>query len=290
MKKYLFNILGIGFIFLIIGLAFKNISILKETVLDTSIIFFVKVFPYLFFMMILNNLLIGLNIPFFIFKLSKNPYLYLYIMSILSGSPMNAIIIKDYLDKKILTIKQASILLGITMFNNPLFLYNYFSIIFDSKAISFKLMALIYIPSTILFIIYCLKYKNSSIITYEKVNFIKHFTSSFNKCIINLLNIYSIILFFTIITNLFFKVNTPLTCVFRGLIEITQGLNLLVILSISKKTKEIITLIILLFGGFSIHIQIANNLSNYDIDYKYMYFFRTFLIVLTVAVLKILTI
>ena len=55
-----------------------------------------------------------------------------------------------------------------------------------------------------------------------------------------------------------------------------------------QKIKELLTLVILIFGGLSIHIQVANVLNDYNIDYKNFYLAKIIMIVLSISVLPVL--
>ena len=74
-------------------------------------------------------------------------------MSILSGSPINAIIIKNYLDNNIINEKDASIILSFTCFNNPLFLYNSLSNILNNNKNAYIVMFLIYLINLFYYLI-----------------------------------------------------------------------------------------------------------------------------------------
>ena len=114
--------------------------------------YILKVFPFLFIMMILNNLLLKCNFPYYFNKIFKSDKLYIFINSILSVSPINAILIKNYLDNNCINEDNASKLLCFTSFNNPLFLYNYLMLILNNinnvpitiqKHITFKIISIL---------------------------------------------------------------------------------------------------------------------------------------------------
>lgn len=282
MNKKNVNWLLILVTFFIIILCFKNNEILAISMQESSQIFLVKVFPFLFIMMILNGILSMSNFPYYVSKIIPNPYLYIFIVSALSGSPVNAVIINDFLEKKIITNKEASLSLCFSTLNNPLFLYNYFNIIFKNHLITSKMLLTIYFSNIIIMLFIIIRYRsnhkwNLQYIKYDKKKeLIKYVTSSFN----NLLNIFAIITFFKLICDILMPHNNALTILLKGFLEITQGLNLLCSILLSRKIKELLALVILSFSGLSIHMQIANILSKYNINYKYFYYSRLFLALL----------
>lgn len=286
MNKNYINISMIISIILIIIICFSRSNIISLSALESTQIFLTKVFPFLFIMMILNFLLISLNLPYYLSKLVPNPYFYIFVMSLFSGSPVNGVIISSFIEKKFLTTKEASAALCFSTLNNPLFLYNYFKIIFNDSLIITKLFLIIYLLNFIIFIFFTLRYKPQKC-TFNKENFsfqknlIKAITSSLQT----LLNIFAIITFFKIICDLLLPYQNSLTILIKGSIEITQGLNLMINANITSKTKELLALVILTFSGFSIHIQISNILSKYNINYKYFYISRFILIISEIIII-----
>ena len=133
MNKKISNFLILCLLVILITIIFYNYSHFANLTLDISLIYLTKVFPFLFIMMVINNLLINLNFPYYLNRLVKSPALYIMIMSMISGSPLNAIIIAEFLQNKTLSEKDASLILAFTSFNNPLFLFNYFNLIFHKS-------------------------------------------------------------------------------------------------------------------------------------------------------------
>lgn len=279
MHKKLLNILSIICTCLIAILAFINYNNLPNLVVTISIVFVKNVFPFLFIMTLINNILIYLNIPYYIYKVFHNKYLYVFLLSIVSGAPGNAIIIKEMLEKGFIDIKDANNLLAFTNFNNPLFIYFYLNKIFSNNIVIIKIFIIYYVLNIIIFIFYNKKQNKSYFINDSKnEKLISILPNSINKTISAMVNIYATIVLFYIISNMLIPGNT----VFKGLIEITQGLIALSNLNLSLKVKELLTLVILIFGGLSIHIQVANVLNDYNIDYKNFYLAKIIMIVLSI--------
>ncbi len=284
MNKNIRNISLIIITLLFIFFLFYNYHLFSDISLEIGIIYLTKVFPFLFIMMVLNNLLINLNLPYYLSSVIKSPSWYIMILSIMSGSPLNAVILDNFLKDNIVNEKDASIILGFTSFNNPLFLYNYFNIIFHNKEVIIKLFIIIYLTNIILYFIFRKKLNTKHFtIPYRSISFNKAFTDSLKVTINNMLNIFATIFFFYLITSIIIKDNNIISVFGKGLIEITQGLNSLTILDVSLKAKELLTLAILQFQGLSIHMQISAILSKYNINYKYFYLSRIILIILSLG-------
>lgn len=275
------NIILIILCFILIITFFNKYFLLSSLIYDISKIFLIKVFPFLFIMMVINNILINLNLPAYF----KNSSLYIFIMSILSGSPINAVILSDFLEKKQITEEKASIILAFTTFNNPLFLYNYFNLIFKNNFIIIKLFIFIYLLNIIIFIFFYKKVSTKISYVAHKINIGKIIITSIKKAGENILNIYFIITFFYLITSLIIVNNNVFTPLIKGLIEITTGLDSLININLTVKIKELYTLIILLFSGLSIQMQISIILEKYNINYKYFYITRILFIFSSLLVL-----
>lgn len=287
MNKKRLNFILIILIYFFIYLIFKKNSALSNITFLSLKIFITKVFPFLFIMMTLNNFLIKCNLPYYFNKIFKNQNLYIFFSSIISGSPINAIILKNFLDSKYISLKEASILLSCTCFNNPLFLYSYLFLIFNNIHSVIKIMAILYILNIVIFIYLTNKMRISVKQNYKDYNLKKELFNSIYDSMQNLIKIMGIIVFFKIILDLTMTKNSLLFVIFKGLIEITTGLNSLNTIYVSIKIKEIISYIIISFMGFSIQMQISIILEKFNIDYKYFYLSRLFLIITGIIIILI---
>ncbi len=132
-----------------------NPNILITYSKDAINLFINKLFISLFPFFVLNKILINYNFPYYISKLkNSNIYLSIIILSMLSGMPSNAEYIKDYLDKKIITLKEAEKLLIITFFPSPVFVITVIGYLgFNSIYIGMALLLIIYLTNFLIFII-----------------------------------------------------------------------------------------------------------------------------------------
>ncbi len=285
MNKKKINIFIIILIYLFIYIIFRNSNNLSNITFLSLKMYILKVFPFLFIMMILNNLLIKCNLPYYFNKIFKNNDLYIFFSSILSGSPINAVILKNYLENDYITVKKASKILAYTSFNNPLFLYNYLYLILNNNYNVIKVMGILYISNFILYIYFNKKNNSQSFIKYKEYNLKKELFNSIYESIQNLIKIMGIIIFFKIILDLLMTKESICYSLLKGLVEVTTGLNDLVNFNISIKIKEIISYIIISFMGLSIQMQMSIILEKYDIDYKYFYISRVFIITLGIILI-----
>lgn len=285
MNKKKINIFIIILIYLFIYIIFRNSNNLSNITFLSLKMYILKVFPFLFIMMILNNLLIKCNLPYYFNKIFKNNDLYVFFSSILSGSPINAVILKNYLENDYITVKKASKILAYTSFNNPLFLYNYLHLILNNNYNVIKVMGILYISNFILYIYFNKKNNSQSFIKYKEYNLKKELFNSIYESIQNLIKIMGIIIFFKIILDLLMTKDSICYSLLKGLVEVTTGLNDLVNFNISIKIKEIISYIIISFMGLSIQMQMSIILEKYNIDYKYFYISRVFIITLGIILI-----
>ena len=100
MKK---NITIICVSLVLVYLLFTHNVLIGNSILNSCQLFLSKVFISLFPMYIISKILINYNFPYYLFKITKSHYLYIFIMSLLSGTPNNAVIIKDLLDRKVIS-------------------------------------------------------------------------------------------------------------------------------------------------------------------------------------------
>ena len=285
MNKKKINIFIIILIYLFIYIIFRNSNNLSNITFLSLKMYILKVFPFLFIMMILNNLLIKCNLPYYFNKIFKNYDLYIFFSSILSGSPINAVILKNYLENDYITVKKASKILAYTSFNNPLFLYNYLHLILNNNYNVIKVMGILYISNFILYIYFNKKNNSQSFTRYKEYNLKKELFNSIYESIQNLIKIMGIIIFFKIILDLLMTKESIYYSLLKGLVEVTTGLNDLINFNISIKIKEIISYIIISFMGLSIQMQMSIILEKYNIDYKYFYISRVFIITLGIILI-----
>lgn len=277
------KIFTIILLFTFIYLLFRYNFILQKSVNDAVILWLNKVFPSLFIMFIINDLIINSHLldnicnlisPLFnkIYNVSGTS-LECFILCLFSGTPSSAYIIKEMLNNNSINESDANKLISFTFFSNPLFLYNILSISFN-KFITLKIIIIHYITNLLIGLFYCQNKSNNSNITIKKqdnTSIIKLIPKAISKSFNTLLMILGTITFYMIISNYLLKIislNIMGEVILRGILEITQSLNILPNLDVLSMIKEIIALSLISFGGLSIHTQILNIISDTSIKYK----------------------
>ena len=282
MKKKLMDFTFCLFCFISIIFIFKNNKEVANVILEAVNLFFKKVFVSLFPMFILNDILINLNIPYYFYLLFNKLFLkvfhtsglgaYVFIMSLISGTPSNAYILKELVELEKLSIEEANHFLTFTYFSNPLFLTVMLSTIFNARIV-LKIILCHYIANIIIGIL--MRNKAPKIVTNQKYTQNKSKSSiikSINKSISTLLMILGTICFYMLLTFIVTNLlpdNLLIKTLIFGFLEITNGLNTITSLNIFIQIKEIIASAIISFGGLSIHTQIKAILENTNMNYSY---------------------
>lgn len=299
------NIFTIILFFSMILILFKSNYILEVSVTQAFNIWLHRVFPSLFIMFILSDIIINLNlldnICLFFNKIfnklfhTTNKSGEVFLLSLISGTPTSTYIILKMYEKNNITLEDANKLISYTYFSNPLFLYNILSLTFN-KYIVIKIIFFHYISNLLVaFFKRQKKTISNNITTNNSTNnnllilLPKSIQNSFNT----LLLILGTITFYMIITNLityYIPLNNLFNILIKGFLEITQSLNVLNSLNYTSIIKEIIALSIISFGGLSIHTQVLAILNDSKIKYKYFLKGRIWQVLLSTITYLIYTI
>ena len=279
-------IILITFFFLIEFL--RDSENLLKVFFNTIKLCFDNLFPSIFIFFLITDILNNYNFPYYLSKifgkLTKKIYrlpeesTYVLFMSMFSGFPGNSKLIKEELDNKIITNYDATRLLTMTHFSNPLFIvYSVGINFFHNKKIGLIILFSHFITNFIIGYLFRKIYKTDIKETiyhfHKSKKFISLLKDSFSNTFNILINVLGIIIFFAIITstlNKYLHLTTFSNVIINGLIEITNGLKLLSLENISKIKAASIATFFISFGGFSIHAQIMSILTKYDINY-YIY-------------------
>lgn len=261
-----------------------------------------NIFPSLFIFFIISNLLINYGITdilsklfsFFtkLFKINENS-LTIFILSIISGSPSNAVNSKILLDNGEVSEDDVSKILLFSHFVNPLFILGYISSCLNKK---YSILILIchYITNIIiglLFKNYYINYNKKMIKNkIDSLNLGSIITKSINSSISNLLTILGSIIICSVLSIIIknvFNLNDTMYSFIASILEISNGIKLISLLNISLKFKTIIITFIISFGGLAIHLQVFSILSPYKVSYK-LYFISRLLHGLIASILVLL--
>lgn len=266
-----------------------NSKLIINDVINSLKIFIVNVFPSLFPTMIISNLLIKNNvsiiIPKFIKKLFNilfnfnDNHTSIFIMSIIAGTPSNALFINEYLSKKLINEEEALDLLCCTHFINPLFIINTALLLFNNIYIGFLIIALLLISNFIKAYILRNNFKRSmnNSLNINNRSFINSLVETIRTCFNAILLILGVIILFSFLTALIvniFNLNNSYSYIINGFLEITGGLNKLVSVNINPLLKFIISYYFISFGGICIWMQTISQIENKKIKYLKYFIFR----------------
>lgn len=221
--------------------------------------------PTMFFSIFFTSILIELEIekyiPKFIINFLKNIFniskkeVIIFILSIISGYPNNAKMLKKS--------KNLNNIINFTCFINPIFLICTVGLIYLKNI---KITLIIYLSHILSNIIIGIILRKNEIIDNveikkENKSILNTYFTLLKNTSYSLVNIFSNILMFSILTSLFsniFYFNDILKSIILGILEFSNGTYLISNLPINIMYKGMLILIIITFGSFSIHMQIIS--------------------------------
>ena len=291
MKKSMSNI---GSMLIIIFLLINILIHPNYVSSSTSLAFDIwknNLFPFLFPMFVISEVMISLNaIDIFsnlgnniitkLFKVKKEGT-FILIMSMLSGFPSSAKYINSMYEKGILNDNDASKILMFTHFSNPLFIIGTISSTFLGNIKLAKLIFLSHYLTNILIGIMFRNYnpikKENNLSSFKYINTKeqpKNLGKVLGASIINSINTLllilgtiSIFLLITTILNSTINLGNTGNAIINGIIEMSQGLKYVSMLEISLHLKTTLSVMIISFGGLSVHLQVMSILSNTKVKY-----------------------
>lgn len=260
-----------------------NIEIIMCSVRDASILFFNKIFISTFPFMILSDILfyfdyhVFLSNSFlgkFISKLFKLNIVEttVFIFSIFTSQPNNAVYIKKLLDENAIDINDACNLLIFTYFPSISFVIGTVGIIMFNNI---KIGLFLYLNAVFNNILICLFLKRKIIpinhnFLFKKDNFINTLKNSIIKVFNNSFIILGNLIIFTIIINLITKFinNGIFIILLSSFLEVTTSLNNISISELNMFFKVILSAFSINFSGLSILFQSFSILGDYQLDIK----------------------
>ncbi len=266
----------------------NNSKELIKIFFNTINLCFYNLLPNIFVFFLITDILNNYDFPYYISQLcgkiiEKIYHLpksctYIILLSLTSGFPGNSKLIKDALDNKWIDSLEATKILTMTHFSNPLFIIYTVGInFFHNSKIGIIILLTHFLTNFLVgFLfrnIFPYKKKDNIFNRQKSLPFIILLKTSFINTAKLLINAFGIIIFFAIITSTISKylcLNPFSNTIATGLIEITSGLKLLSTLHISKIKASVLATFLISFGGFSIHMQTMSILSKYEINY-YIY-------------------
>lgn len=251
-------------VFLLIGLFFYNKDIISLNILEGINIWYKNLFPSIFPVLILSDLLLSIDINSIIkylgkimskiFKVSSSGILVL-LTSLIAGTPSNFAIASSLYKNNLLSQEDINKLLTICLLFNPLFII---------KFTSFKCYIILIISNLITG--FLLRNYNPKIVNNNQFTPIKfNLNNSIEKNMKILINILGTITVFMVLANIIIIKKELVLCIFAGIMEITTGLYKT---NIFFKGNIYLYLLITSFGGLSILNQVKGVLSPIKIDYR----------------------
>ncbi len=260
-------------------------DILINSFYQSISLWFYNLLPNIFLFFTLTDILNNYHFPYYlekifgniihkIYKLSPSCS-YVIFMSMTTGFPGNSKLIKELLDSRKINEYEATRLLTMTHFSNPLFIIYTIGInFFHNKKIGIIILIVHFITNFFIGYLFRNIFNVKETTIKNNINNSLPFMTMLKKSIDNtiniLLNILGIIIFFGIITtviNHYLNLNSFTNMLLNGILEITKGLKLLNELSLDIVKKATISAFFISFGGLSIHMQIMSILNKYHINY-----------------------
>ena len=256
-----------------------------------------NIFPSLFPFFVLSEILTNYGFVEFLGEIckpmmgylfkTKGEAAFIFIMSMISGSPSNAKYTRELYLNNIITAKEASKILMFSHFSNPLFILGTISLVFlNNKEVGLLILIAHYATNVLIGILFR-NYEATSE-KKEKLNFKKAILSMHERRITNdktfgaivttalqnsintLLLILGVVTVANVLSTIIdqnINLNHYYQCLLNGVIEMTQGLKYVSLLNIPLKIKTVLSTMMISFGGISVHLQVISILSDTKIEY-----------------------
>lgn len=217
------------------------------------------------------------------FKVNPNAS-FVLAMSMLSGSPSNAKYTKELYQKGLLSKREAEKVLMFTYFSSPLFILGTLSLTYLQNRKLGIIIFLCHSFSNFIIAFLFRNYAKTENLDYQihvkealhsmfSIQKTKNIAVIIIKSIKEALDVMFLILgsvtFIFIVTALFndfLPTNGYWNATCKGILEMTQGLQAVSILSLPLFHKGMLSVMLLSFGGISIYIQIISILSDTDLN------------------------
>lgn len=276
MTKLVKNVLLFTILSTVLFLFLVKSNLIVSSVNDSLDLFFSSVFPSLMPFFILIDVLNYFNYFASLSKILKFKFSDLILVSMVSGLPSNAKYLSIYIEKGLISKKDASILLGLSFFPNPMYVISVIGVmLFGNVYFGIKFLISLYLSSLIVFALY---YKRFKYVKVESARDNKGFVSMLSDSIIknskSLIIIFGNILIFNIIVSLLnyvlpFDNNT--ISVINLIFEMSSGIKKASLLTISINTKLIIASLGLSASGLSVISQALSILPEGSIDLRELF-------------------
>ena len=264
LNELLFNFLGLLFIAMILIYPERCINAAKDGLNISLYVIVPSLFP---FMVISSYIVNALILPDFICKptgrfLGLNPNCSVpFLLGLISGYPIGAILTADAVKKKKITVQEGNHLLPLCNASGPLFTVGVVGGgMLGSYTFGYALYA-IHILSILIVCLLVRRYAPSSSFHTTKQEHSKgSFVSSIEKSVKSILNVCGLIIFFGVVCEIL-KISGlpenlfPYPPLLYGILEITNGINRVVLSDCSLQLKMSLISALCGFSGICIFLQ-----------------------------------
>lgn len=252
-------------IFTLLILYIKDSNIIINEFLSYTNIFITKLFPSVFIIYILSDLLINYGIIKLLKKITKYPTtIYILLISLISGFPSGPKTIKDLKNKEFISEEESNKLIKFTHFPNPIFLFSTISLI--TKNISIIYISIIL--SNLIILIINKPKSNNKLPNIKEQDFTITLSNSIIKTLKIIILIYGTSIFFYLISVILLKYlnNKDLYILINILFDLTKGITITSLIN-NQTLKDLVIILLLTISPLNINIQIKSILSDTNIKY-----------------------
>lgn len=268
--------------------------LLKPEIVISSVNYSVSVFisnilPTLFPFFILADALINYGYIGYLESFFRFKYSSIILMSMVSGLPSNAKYISEFLKNNIISKRDAEIILSVTFFPNPMFVIGSVgALMLGNVKLGFLVLFNIYLSNLILFLFYYKKLDgNGKSILISKDSFSSFVKSSILKNASTLMVILGTIVIFVTLSNVIFSyidMGPIFEVCLQAILEMTSGVKKISELCISVHFKIVLVTFSLIFSGLSIIVQAFSMVSDYNLDIKFIFKNKLFLLLISLVI------
>ena len=252
-------------LFTLLILYIKDSNLIINEFLSYTNIFITKLFPSVFIIYILSDLLINYGIIKLLKKITKYPTtIYILLISLISGFPSGPKTIKDLKNKEFISEEESNKLIKFTHFPNPIFLFSTISLI--TKNISIIYISIIL--SNLIILIINKPKSNNKLPNIKEQDFTITLSNSITKTLKIIILIYGTSIFFYLISVILLKYlnNKDLYFLINILFDLTKGITTTSLIN-NQTLKDLVIILLLTISPLNINIQIKSILSDTNIKY-----------------------
>lgn len=252
-------------LFTLLILYIKDSNLIINEFLSYTNIFITKLFPSVFIIYILSDLLINYGIIKLLKKITKYPTtIYILLISLISGFPSGPKTIKDLKNKEFISEEESNKLIKYTHFPNPIFLFSTISLI--TKNISIIYISIIL--SNLIILIINKPKSNNKLPNIKEQDFTTTLSNSIIKTLKIIILIYGTSIFFYLISVIILKYinNKDLYILINILFDLTKGITTTSLIN-NQTLKDLVIILLLTISPLNINIQIKSILSDTNIKY-----------------------